>query len=226
MNLSAQRDVYIFSMTLWVMLISSFCVDAQSVMYTSTTEDDVSSQKISRRTEGAYDIVEIWEDDKYSAHYFTKTGATKEWIHRDKTNGHDFVATRNGNNITIIGLHKHKNINKTVAVDEHIWTNKIDYGLSYFVRSGNDETIFWTLKLGDLEPLQFKAYREDKEDINISGQPIETIKIKITLKNIFLAKLWSARLWYRASDDLFLKYEGPMGKPGTPITTIEIAEDI
>lgn len=226
MNLSGQKATYFFTLTFLTVLAASFSVESQVLMYTSTTEDIITPQKISRKTEGSYEVVEIWEDDKYSGHYFTKDGATKKWIHQDKTNGHEFVAKRNGNTITITGLYQHKKIKKTVSVDDNIWTNKIDYGLSYFAQSEHDETTFWTLKLSDLEPLQFKAYKEGEEIISINGQSFKATKVKLTLKNIFLAKLWSAHLWYRVSDGLFLKYEGAMGRPGTPVTTIKIAEDV
>lgn len=226
MNLLSQRAVCFFALTSLIALAASFPADSQVLAYTSTTEDVTTTQKISRKTEGSYEVVEIWEGDRYSKHYFTKDGATKKWMHQDKTKGHEFVARRNGNTITITGLYQHKKIDKTVSVNDNVWTNKIDYGLSYFVESEHDEIAFWTLKLSDLEPLQFKAYKEKEETVNINGQSFKAIKVKLTLKNMFLAKLWSAYLWYRASDGLFLKYEGTMGRPGTPVTTIKIAEEV
>lgn len=213
-----QRTVCLIS----CMVAVFFSADAQNLIYTSTTEDVVTTQKIFRKDTGDYLLLELREPTKYSGHYFLADGNTKKWVYQDKSQDHKFVAERKGNIIIIVGRFQDKPLHKTVSIDGHTWLNKIDHGLSYFANSPQDEMTFWTLTLSDLEPMQFKAYKEETETVMINGQPVQAQKVKITLKNILLSKLWSAYLWYRVSDGLFLKYEGTTGKPGTPVTVIEM----
>ena len=52
----------------------------------------------------------------------------------------------------------------------------------------------------------------------VCGKTYDAVKVKLTMDNFLLAKLW-----FRTSDDLFLRYEGN-SDPGTPDTVIELDE--
>lgn len=196
----------------------------QEMVYVSTTDGERTIQEINKFQKGPYQVVEIQEPQRYSRHSFCDQGTTEEWIHRDGKENINFVAERKDNTIHINGILKDRKVQKTVSIDEDAWINKIDIGLSKFAMSDQERITFWTLKLSDLEPLRFKAEKIGIENLQINNQEVEAIKLKMTLNNMILSKLWSANLWYRASDGLFLKYEGAKGGPGTPITTIKIVE--
>ncbi len=201
-----------------------FSVFSQELLYVSITDGEKTLQEISKSHRGAYEVIEIQEPEQYSKHFFLHEGSTQEWVHQNHKENTEFTAERTNNVIQINGVLRDEKIQKSVSIDKDIWINKIDQGLSYFALSGQESITFWTLKLSDLEPLQFKAEKVGIENLKIDNQVIEAVKLKMTLKNMFLSKLWSAYLWYRTSDGLFLKYEGAKGGPGTPTTTIEIVE--
>ncbi len=203
-----------------------FSAFSQEMIYVSTTSGEETIQEISRVLKGPSQIIEIQEPHQYSKHLFCPRGSTETWIHRNDRENTQFVAKRQDNSIRIEGTFKGEKLQKTVAIDEDAWINKMDFGLSHFAMSEEETMTYWTLKLADLEPLHFRAEKLGAERLQINGRQVEAIKIKITLKNFLLSKLWSAHLWYRSSDGLFLKYEGAKGRPGTPVTTIEIREGI
>lgn len=197
---------------------------SQEFIYVSTTEGERTIQEINNFRKGPYQIVEISEPDRYSKYFFCAQGTTEEWIHRNDKENTNFVAEREDNTIRINGTLKDEKVQKTVSIDGDLWLNKIDFGLSQFAMSDRESITFWTLKLSDLEPLHFRAEKMGVETLQINNQQVQAIKLKMTLKNFLLSKLWSANLWYRASDGLFLKYEGAKGGPGTPVTVIKIAK--
>ncbi len=204
-----------------------FSAFSQEMIYISTTSGEETRQEISRVLKGPSQTIEIQEPHQYSQHLFCPRGSTETWTHRNDKENTQFVAKRQEDNtIHIEGTFKGEKFQKTVSIDEDAWINKMDFGLSQFAMSEEKSMTFWTLKLVDLEPIHFRAEKVGAELLQVKQQKVEAIKIKVTLKNFILSKLWSANLWYRSSDGLFLKYEGAKGRPGTPVTTIEIREGI
>ncbi|MEM6844038.1 MAG: hypothetical protein AAF632_17555 [Bacteroidota bacterium] len=168
-------------------------------------------------------VLILEEEKRYSKHTFHSEMGTEKWVLRDEKENHDFTAQRTGNQIRVSGTFQGKSIEKTVNLEEGLWFNKLDHGLSEFAASDQQEISFWALKLmSDLDPLKLNAKKVSRETLDISGQTYQAVKVKLTIDNFMLSKLWSAELWYRASDGLFLRYEGANGGPGTPKTIIEL----
>lgn len=210
----------------YILSISPASALAQDIVYISVTKGDSTEQEINQYQEGELLVVEVKEDERFSKHYFCGEGTTQKWMYRDEKENTEFVAEREGNAIYIQGILQGEKIEKTIAIDQDIWINKIDHGLSHFVNSDQTSVTFWTLKLADLEPVHFEAEKIETEMLQINGQKVQAIKVKLTLNHMLIARFWSAHLWYRTSDGLFLRYEGANGGPGTPVTTITIAEGI
>ncbi len=215
-----------FHSFLYLFLVSCFTgnyANAQQYHYVSTTADHAHDITVTKEKKSGADVLTLEEYKLYSQHVFHPTMGTKQWVLHDKKVDHNFVARRTDNAIHIKGNFHGKPVEKTVEIDEDVWFNKLDHGLSAFAVSDQEALSFWVLKsLSDLDPIKMTAEKEGPERIKMGEQTYDAVKVKLTLNHFILSKLWSARCWYRASDGLFLRYEGANGRPGTPVTVIEL----
>ncbi|MFP4088873.1 MAG: hypothetical protein ACLFT3_01080 [Cyclobacteriaceae bacterium] len=208
----------------FMMCLLPFFLLAQEYSYLDRTGDEQTQISIQKEqlADGTHTL-ELKEPDRYSLHYFRPKGFTRKWVHKNRSLNHDFVAERQGNTIRISGTFKGEPVNKAVEIDEAVWINKIDHGLSEWSKSGEDEMVFWVLKLSsDLEPIRFRAERVGLEELSLASGPHKAVKIRLKLDGFLYSHLWSAYCWYRESDGLFLKFEGKNGGPGTPLTVISL----
>lgn len=217
-----------FHSFLYIFLVGCFTgnyATAQEYHYVSTTADHAHDITVTKEKRPGTDVLTLEEYKLYSKHVFQPTVGTKQWTLRDDKVDHNFVANRAGNTIHIKGNFHGKPVEKTVEIDEDVWYNKLDHGLSAFAVSDQEKLSFWVLKLlSDMDPIKMTAEKEGTERIQMGEQTYDAVKVKLTLNHFILSKLWSARCWYRASDGLFLRYEGANGRPGTPVTIIELQE--
>ena len=209
-----------------------FCVAnhytyAQKYHYVSTTADHAHDIMVTKEKTGGNNVLTLEEYKLYSEHVFDPSIGTEQWALRDDKSDHDFVAKREGDLIRIRGTFRGKPVDKEVDIDDDVWFNKLDHGLSAFAVSDRQEISFWVLKLlSDLDPIKMTAEKEGVERIKVGGKSYEAVKVKLVLDHFILSKLWSAQCWYRTSDGLFLRYQGANGRPGTPVTTIDLKEEI
>ena len=200
---------------------------AQKYHYVSTTEDRMHDIIVTKEKSGNHHVLTLEEHKLHSRHVFDTQVGTEQWALRDDKSDHNFVAQRDGDLIRISGTFRGEPVDKEVDIDDDVWFNKLDHGLSTFAVSDQQEISFWVLKLlSDLDPIKMTAEKEGVEQIEVGGRSYEAVKVKLILDHFILSKLWSARCWYRTSDGLFLRYEGANGRPGTPVTTIDLKEEI
>ena len=209
-----------------VFLVGCFTTNhatAQQYHYVSTTADHAHDITVTKEKKQGTDVLTLEEYKLYSQHVFHPKLGTRQWELRDDKADHDFVAKRTENTIHIKGNFHGEPVEKTVKIDDDVWFNKLDHGLSAFAVSDQEELSFWVLKLlSDLDPIKMTAEKEGTERIRMGERTYDAVKVKLTLNHFILSKMWSARCWYRASDGLFLRYEGANGRPGTPVTVIEL----
>ena len=213
-----------FLLSLCLPLLLFLPLIAQKYGYAEITNNTKTNlQIIKEQTKEGIFLITMKDEYRDSRHYFEPEGYTIRWEHSDTKLGHDFDVVRMGEKVAIQGTFQGKTIDKTVEIDEDMWTNKVDHALSDWVRSDEEEVEFWILKLSsDLDPLKIRAEKVGYEVINLNHRTFQTIKVKLTLCGFFLSHLWSSYYWYRKEDGLFLKFRGAMGRPGTPLTTIEL----
>ena len=221
------------STRLLLFLLTLLCVTscdafAQKYHYVSTTEDRPHDIMVTKeKTAAGKHTLTLEEYKLYSQHTFDAHMHTEQWVLQDDKSDHDFVARRDDDVIRISGTFNGNPIKKTVDIDEDVWFNKLDHGLSTFAVSDQKKLSFWVLKLlSDLDPIKMIAEKEGIEHLEIDGESYEAVKVKLTLDHFILSKLWSARCWYRATDGLFLQYQGANGPPGTPVTIIELQKKL
>ena len=215
-----------FTLCLLVCSSLSDTLRAQRYRYLSTT-DGHSHEVLVTKEENAtgQTLLTLKEYKRYSQHVFHPKWGTERWELRDEKLGHDFVAQRTDDVIRIRGTFQHEPVQKEVDIGNAIWYNKLDHGLSDFAISNRATHSFEALRLlDDLDLIGMDAERIGPERITLGGQSYEAIKVKLTLNHFLLSKLWSAYCWFRASDGLFLRYQGANGKPGTPETVIELQQ--
>ncbi|MGB3586246.1 MAG: hypothetical protein WBA23_06890 [Tunicatimonas sp.] len=202
-------------------------LSAQQYQYAGLFGENAYDIQVVKQQENSKPVLILEEKERYSKHTFHPKLGTEKWVLRDKKEKHNFTAQRTDNQIKIWGTFQGESVEKTVDIDERLWFNKLDHGLSEFAASDQQELSFWVLKLvSDLDPLKMEAKKVGTESLTIDGKTYESVKVKLTIDNFVLSKLWSAELWYRASDGLFLRYEGANGGPGTPTTIIELDKKI
>ena len=199
-------------------------LQAQHYRYLSTTDGHSHEVLVERREDASgQTILTLTEPKRYSQHVFHPKWGTERWELRDEKLGHNFVAQRSDGVIHITGTFQKGPIKKEVRIDDAIWFNKLDHGLSNFAASDQASLSFEALKLmDDLDLIGMEVERVGTERIKLNEKSYEAIKVKLTLNHFLLSKLWSAYCWFRASDGLFLRYQGANGKPGTPETIIEL----
>ncbi|MEM9676311.1 MAG: hypothetical protein ACFB15_08575 [Cyclobacteriaceae bacterium] len=206
---------------------TALSLSAQEYRYAGLYGDNPYEIAVRKYHEEGQPKLVLTEEKRYSEHTFHPDMGTEKWVLRDEKEDHQFTAQRVGDQIHIQGKFQGEPIDKTVAVDERLWFNKLDHGLSYFAASDQEELSFWVLKLvSDMDPIKLSAEKEGIEQLTMDGQTYQALKIKLTIDNFLLSKLWSAELWYRTSDGLFLRYEGANGGPGTPKTIIELEGEV
>ena len=119
---------------------------------------------------------------------------------------------------------KGKEITKELKIDNRPWYQAWNLSFSRFVLSGRGRQEFWTLRDSDLKEFVMVVIRENEEVIELNGQAVEAVKVKVTLNN-WMSKFWKVHYWFRKSDGVFLRYEGANGPPGTPLTVTELKSE-
>lgn len=204
------------------LLTSSLLCQGQDYVYLDKVGDEEKQLYISKHNEEGTQQLVLQSSYKYSKHTYSPPGCTSQWQLKDQNASHDFLAKRNHHTITVSGKYAGKAINKKVEIDKKPWINKLDHGLSNWVVSGEKEIVFWALKLNSgLDPVEFEAEKVGREAISTAAGNFQTIKVKLRLHGFLISNFWSATLWFRETDGLFVKYAGDSG-PGTSLRTISL----
>ena len=123
-----------------------------------------------------------------------------KWNYEDPANGTDIFAERIGNSISITGQYKNEEYEDQLEVDNDPWYQDWGLGLQAFITSDNATTTFWSMSSNDLKKItKFEVYKEKIEKLQINGEKIETVYVKISLPGA-LKLFWSGDMWFRKSD--------------------------
>ncbi len=152
--------------------------------------------------------------------YYNFDGLTQKFTHKDSTKNIDLTATKDGRNIILKGISEEKNIETVIKLDESPWKQSMSYSLSEFALGDEEKIDYWIIRLDKFKGEKMQAEKAGTEDISIYGTQYHAVKLKISASGL-RSKFWSGHYWFRASDGLFLKYEGWNGLPGSTKTIIE-----
>ena len=147
--------------------------------------------------------------------------ATQSWSMYDPQARTDIRVARKEGQLLFSGVFKGKEIERAFAVDELPWYQALSLSLRPFAHGPVERMEFWSIRPDTLDVHRLQVRREGEETLKLHGESVASIKLKIQLtgmKSIF----WSCYYWLRKSDGLFVRYEGPSGPPGWPLTTVEL----
>lgn len=147
--------------------------------------------------------------------------ATRSWSVRDAGAGTDLRVARQGDRLVFSGTFAGSRIDKQVVIDAAPWYQALSMALRQFADPGITHKEFWIIRPDNLEVHRLQAQRNGEETIRINGIPTPSYKLKIQLTG-FKAAFWSCHYWLRKRDRVFVRYAGPSGPPGWPLTTIDL----
>lgn len=149
--------------------------------------------------------------------------ATTSWKVTDQAADTDFRVWREGDRLQIEGRFKGEAIRETREIDDAPWYQALSVSLRPLVGSPREDLEFWSMRPDTLEVHKLRVTSREEEDFDIMGEKTRTVKLEIRLAG-FRSMFWKCHYWLRKSDGLFLKYEGPSGPPGWPMTRVTLAK--
>lgn len=146
---------------------------------------------------------------------------TWSWTHSNPQGEIDYTAERSGNKIELRGINGGQQVSKDFTLARNLpWIQSLERSLSDFVVSGRSQMEFWTIQPGDLVFRRLMAQRQGSSVIQVNGEPVEAVEVRISLPGIG-SIFWSMSYWYRVSDGQFVLSRSVRGWPGTPETLVE-----
>lgn len=155
--------------------------------------------------------------------YITRTdesSATVEWEMEKKSEDTCLHARRQPRAIVIQGRLKGRRIAKELTIDDAPWYQATSWSLRAFVLSSQDEIRFWTVRNETLEVHKIRAVKKHHEILDLNGKKEDAVQVELRLTGL-LAPFWKSSYWFRATDGVFLRFEGPSGPPGSPVMVVE-----
>lgn len=152
--------------------------------------------------------------------------ATRTWHYLNERGNSSFTAVRQGDTITLSGLHHGKAVKRSYAAGSVPWNQVFTLGLRQFVLSGKERYNFWaigTSSPGDLQLVEFAAVRGEREVLRLGGRECETVRVRMSFAGL-KAPLWHADCWFRESDGLYLRFQARNG-PAAPLTVAELVRE-
>ncbi len=161
--------------------------------------------------------------EKYTI-FCDSTGANFRWTTSIPDEKTEITASRRGSFVDISGIFKGDSIHKTLEAGAYLWIQPMALSVSTFIRSGEEKLDFWMIRPDKLSGMRMTVEKADKPvEIDVCGAKISAVEVKKTVHGLS-SLIWKSHYWFHESDDLFLKYEGVNGIPGTPKTTVELTE--
>lgn len=124
----------------------------------------------------------------------------------------DILSVREGDILVVKGKLKGESIDKEIELGGqqlHIYPK---YSLSKFALSGMHKMKFWTLRRDELSKLPMQAINKGTTTVMVNGQEEEVVRIYYSITGKLRKKYYNRNYYYRTSDGLFLRKEGPKGK--------------
>jgi hypothetical protein len=150
--------------------------------------------------------------------HITQTNAssdTVQWVMERNDEDTSIHACRRPHAIIIQGRWKGHQINKKLPVDDAPWYQATSWSLRAFVLSPQEAIRFWTVRIDTLRAYKIKAVKKRRMILNLNGVKEKAVEVELRLGGM-LSLFWKSSYWFRQSDGVFLRFEGPSGPPGAP----------
>ncbi len=149
--------------------------------------------------------------------------STQSWTVVDPTMETDVTVVRKDDELIVDGVFKGKKVDRVIKIDSSPWYQALSFSLRQFTDQNRTHVEFWSIRPDNLGIHHLQVNREGEEIRIIEGIPSEVIKLRIQLTGLKSA-FWRCYYWLRKTDGLFVRYEGPSGPPGWPMTIVKLLE--
>ncbi len=149
--------------------------------------------------------------------------STQSWSVDNPTTATNLEVFRKDNKLIFSGTFEGDKIEKTRTIDAAPWYQALSLSLRQFTDQSRNHLEFWSIRPDNLTIHHLQVSREAEEKLTLEGVSSTVIKLKIQLTGLKSA-FWSCYYWLRKSDGLFVRYEGPSGPPGWPLTIVKLMD--
>lgn len=149
--------------------------------------------------------------------------STESWSIVDRSKDLEVTAVRDGKVLHLTYTEDNRRRKKTSRIDGDPWYQLFALSFEKFAASGREETTFWSVNPDEVRPYEFSLTRQDEQRMSAAGSSVRCAHFRIALTG-FLAAFWHADSWHGTDDGLFVRYEGVNGRPGAPMTTVQLAD--
>lgn len=166
--------------------------------------------------------VESQAKDEHHLVFCQPDGTTRRWtVERPGTK---VVCDRDGDHITVVGTVEGKPYRRTVELGKTPWLQPLSLALRVQAVDGPKEQVFWMLRPDTFQPIKLKATTDGEETIVVEGAALVARRVRVGVPGS-IAGLWHSLYWFRASDGVFVRYEGVFGLPFVPRTVVVLQAD-
>jgi hypothetical protein len=147
----------------------------------------------------------------------TPDGTTRQWtLERPDT---EVVCTRHGKTVTVVGTVDDKPYKREHKLGDTPWVQPLSLALRVLVAEKRKELVFWMLRPDNLGMVKLKATYDGTETVQIGKGKLAADRVRVSSAGVF-GTMWHSFYWFRRSDHVFVRYEGIMGLPLLPKTTV------
>ena len=219
-----KRRYLLFSVVTFLLLGSDptgAAFTKQSYLYQENTGDQVKEFRWNRSSSSQEELVTVNEEDKTLVNHCDPAGHTLAW-HFQQGAKTDIDVRREGNILKISGILRGEKVERTEPLDDRPWYQPLSFSLREFLNSAESTRSFWMIRSDNLELITIRAEKLGVEEIAVSGRKMTARKVEIRKEGL-LASLWHGDYWFRTGDNLFVRYQGVHGPPGTPETLVQLS---
>jgi hypothetical protein len=212
-------NVFLFLVVLYVPGVISADV-ASHHRYRETTGSET-REIVYRIAYGEHAVATCTEQDATRQVTCNQEGATKEWKLTEPDR--DVMAREENGEISVTGTQDGKIVKKTLSQGDLPWFQLLSFSLRPFVLSEKDTVLFQFLRPDNLSLVKLEARKKKNTSFPIGEKKVKACHVRVS-PPWPLSLLWRGDYWFRASDGLFLGYEGTNGPPGTAKTVVQFLE--
>ena len=173
-------------------------------------------------TQGENVLITLEEPDATFTNLCTPDGSTLSWTMVSPPDTR-LRAERKADKLHLQGTLQGKAVDKQLPLGDNPWFQSLSYSLSRMVALKRAKTDFWFLRSDELELLGMRAELAGKEQMVADGKTVAAQRVRIKLDSL-IAAFWEASYWFRETDQVFLRYRGVNGPPGTDETMIDLQQ--
>ena len=196
----------------------------QSYLYQEKSGADVKEFRWNLSSSAQEELVTVFEEGATLINHCDLGGQTLAW-HFQQGAQTDIQARREGNLLKLAGILRGEKVERTELLDDRPWYQPLSFSLQGFLNSAEDKRSFWMIRSDNLELVIIQAEKLGVEEVLVSGQKVQATKVEIRKEGLF-ASLWHGDYWFRTGDNLFVRYQGVHGPPGTPETLIQLSGEV